>query len=102
MIKELREKKTDHKITNPEEFEQFFIKLFSEDSSKQETKELSDKHKKIADEVVQMLNNPGGIGQEDYSFTYFCRIEKYLIAGTAFLRALLACLLAGFSDPVFL
>ena len=42
----------------------------------------------------------GGLGCVPGEFTYFCRIEKYLIAGTAFLRAPLACLLAGFSNPV--
>ena len=42
----------------------------------------------------------GGLGYVPGEFTYFCRIEKYLIAGTAFLRAPFSCSLAGFSYPV--
>ena len=37
----------------------------------------------------------GGLGCVPGEFTYFCRIEKYLIAGTAFLRAPLLADLPG-------
>ena len=42
----------------------------------------------------------GGLGYVPGEFTYFCRIEKYLIAGTEFRRAPFPFSLAVFCDPV--
>ena len=67
LIKEVRERKTDHKITNPEEFEQFFIKLFSDNTQENSNVELEERHKKIAEEVEKMLDNQVDMTQKDYS-----------------------------------
>ena len=41
-----------------------------------------------------------GLGDVPGEFTYFCSIEKYLIAGTEFRRAPFPFSLAAFCDPV--
>ena len=64
IIKELREKKVENRVSNPEEFEQFFKRLFSI----QEDVERNPKHEEIEKKVASILQNPSIMMEEDYTF----------------------------------
>ena len=55
IIKQLREKKADNTISNPDDFKAFYEKLFSLDKDR----EISEEHRKIEAEVLEMLSNEG-------------------------------------------
>ena len=65
LIKKLREKKVENNIANPEEFESFFIKLFSDTPPDGNAgSEVNTKHKEIAEKVVELMKKPEEIMQD--------------------------------------
>ena len=67
IIKEMKERKANNKITNPEEFEQFFKNLFADKTEEKTNKEMTKRREDISNQVMEMLNKPNKITQEDYS-----------------------------------
>ena len=66
LIKELKERKAQKRISNPEEFEEFFRKLFA-DEKDDSNPSLSSRKKEIAEKVTQMMNEAGEETGKEYS-----------------------------------
>ena len=65
LIKELKDRKVEQRIINPEEFEDFFKRLFAADNT---PTDISGKRGEISSKVAELMRNPGEISQKDYSF----------------------------------
>ena len=63
IIKQLRERKADNTISNPDDFKAFYEKLFSLDKDRQ----ISEEHMKIEAEVLEMLSKGGVVRSGGYS-----------------------------------
>ena len=66
LIKELKERKAQKRISNPEEFEEFFRKLFA-DEKDDSNPSLSSRKKEVAEKVTQMMNEAGEETGKEYS-----------------------------------
>ena len=66
LIKDLKERKAESRIINPDEFEDFFKKLFAE-KHEDSTTETSRKREEITRQVLGLLEEPGVIIQKDYT-----------------------------------
>ena len=64
IVKELKEKKADNTVSNPQDFEQFFKKLFSI----QAPEIANPKHTKIEEDVAKILSDSRLEVEEDYTF----------------------------------